>query len=187
MPQVHIVLVIWLSNNGYINRECEHPVQFQNICILTFTLSVLCGTFGVAKFVKSGPAGIINNEKCLMGFCSVTFILLILNIGFTLIGRGIVIASFVICISSGVANKLRVLLVVLCFIPQLLHVSSCALAKKVHLHTSFNYLPGIPYSLFCPWHQEGNNKSCCTSGPSTDTLLQLLDLWASEIGQLLHL
>ena len=117
VPQVHILIAIWAVCGGW---GCESPVQRDDLLfIVTFTLSVLTATFGVAKFIKSGPARMINNEKCLMGFCSATFILLFLNIGFTLVGRGVVIGVYV----GDVKNKINIAFVLLCFIPQLLHVS----------------------------------------------------------------
>ena len=118
VPQVHILIGIWAISRG---GGCESPVQKDgHLFIVTFTLSVLSATFGVAKFIKSGPARMINNEKCLMGFCSAAFILLFFNIAATLVGRGVVLGFCVDQFRYHYENKI---LVILYFIPQLLHVS----------------------------------------------------------------
>ena len=194
MPQVHILLVIWFLSGGptffndfNANWNCNTAVPFDVSFVVTFSLSVLSATFGVSKFIKLGPARMINNEKCFKGFCSITYVLLFLNICTTLVGRGFVIGNYVWQLHFYDFGTNNIFFVILCFTPQLLHVSSCALACKVHFHMSFNFLAGISHSLFCLWHQEGNKKGRCTPRPCTDTCLQFLDLWSSEIGQLLRL
>ena len=128
VPQAHILIAIWAVNQG---RGCDSPVQQgDGLFLVTFSLSVLSATFGVAKFIKSGPARMINNEKCLMGFCSATFILLFLNIAATLVGRGFIIGTFVET-QYNFGNKINIILVLICFLPQLLHVSYSDLTWKM--------------------------------------------------------
>ena len=147
VPQVQILLAIYVAYGG---DGCSSPVQRGDVLfIVTFSLSVLSATFGVAKFIKSGPARVINNEKCLMGFCSATFILLFFNIAATLVGRGFVIGFY----SAEIVreNKINIILVFLCFVPQLLHVSYCNLTWNKHFEMSFNLFAGFFHSLPCPW------------------------------------
>ena len=47
-------------------RDCKAPVRPYGLFIVTFILSVVSASFGVAKCIKSGPARIVNNVKCLL-------------------------------------------------------------------------------------------------------------------------
>ena len=171
VPQVQILLAIYIVYGG---DGCSSPVQRGDVLfIVTFSLSVLSATFGVAKFIKSGPVRIINNDKCLMGFCSATFILIFLNIAATLVGRGIVISVFLESIKKDFESwhagyKLYITLVILGFIPQLLHVSYSTPTWETHLKLCFDLFAGIPHPLLFPWHQESNKKHHCTTCSHTD-------------------
>ena len=141
-----------MSEYDHMNYPCQVAVRYDTMTfVVTFCLSVLSATFGVAKFIKSGPARVIDNEKCLMGFCSATFILLFLNIAATLVGRGVVIGFYLGGMFHWSNNKINIILVFLCFVPQLLHVSYCNLTWNKHFEISFDLFAGFSHSLPCPW------------------------------------
>ena len=121
VPQVHMLLIIRFISPKY---DCNSPIHFGPQFSLTFWISIATASFGIAKFVKSGPARIVNNDKCLMGFGTLSFILIFTNIAQTVLCRAWVIAIFVGYAWVQEANRNYLPLILLCFIPQLLHVSS---------------------------------------------------------------
>ena len=72
----------------------------------TLNLSMLTSSFGVAKFLKSGPSRIVMSEKCMDGFGTLTYILIVFNIFTTLAGRGWVTGNilFRIALSEAIAE-----------------------------------------------------------------------------------
>ena len=122
VPQLHTLWIIFLiSKNGLIS--CEKHVPFDTLFIATYSTSVVTASFGIAKFIKSGPARIVKNDKYLMGFGTLSFILIFINIALTIFGRGLLIGFFVDYVEKQGASRTYFLLILLCFIPQLLHVS----------------------------------------------------------------
>ena len=121
---MHILLII-----GYLSKRydfCKAPALFSiwyidYPFITTFLLSFLSATSGVANFVKAGPAGIIRNDKWCMGFGTPTYLLLFLNIAATISARGLVVAAYVDLVR--LADPAYLLLILLCFLPQFIHVS----------------------------------------------------------------
>ena len=184
MPQVHILLLIGVVSKNYDN--CTAPVsmsiwRIDPLFITTFSTSVVTVAFGVSKFVKAGPAGIIRGDKCLMGFGTLSFILVFLNIAATIIGRGIVIAVYFDLVR--LESPIYILPIFLCFIPQLIHVSytihnsfDCVqFLKRFHIHV------GIwdPYPN--SGHKQSNKNIHCTPGLCADSGFQLLDLWTHNV------
>ena len=97
--------------------------------IVTFLTSLATASFGISKFMKSGPAQIVRNDKCLMGFCTLSFILIYLNVAVTVIGKSLVLAAYVgdlqLRFEEGfITNRnLYISLGFIAFIPQFVHVS----------------------------------------------------------------
>ena len=127
----------WRSRHDFWGHDvhCDWAVTFDSLFIVTFSTSVATASFGVSKFLKSGPMRIVRDDKCLMGFCTSSFILLFLNIAATLVGRGVMIGVYAGSVQSrrsdGLADgdkmsliqqALYLLVVFLAFIPQLVHV-----------------------------------------------------------------
>merc|ERR1711971_537281 len=56
----------------------------------TFILSVLSGSFGMAKFLKNGPMTLVPRSKY-----GPSFLLALLTVGLTLVGKGVLLASLV--------------------------------------------------------------------------------------------
>ena len=93
VPQILILLIILTLS--FPLGDCRAPVRLDVPFLLTFSTSVGASSFGLAKFIKSGPAGIIKTEKCLMGFGTGTFILTMLSIAAVICGKGGQIAFYV--------------------------------------------------------------------------------------------
>ena len=68
---------------------------------LTSIISLASASFGIAKFIKSGPASIVRNDKWLDGFGTFTFSLLFFNILFTLLVKAIAMGFIVVLLSGG--------------------------------------------------------------------------------------
>merc|ERR1712061_339117 len=62
--------------------------------ITTLLTSIATASFGISKFVKSGPARVVRNDKCLMGFCTFSFIVIFLSTVAIVFGKAIVIATY---------------------------------------------------------------------------------------------
>ena len=84
----------------------------------TLNLSMLTASFGVAKFLKSGPSRIVMSEKCMDGFGTLTYILIVFNIFTTLVGRGWVTGNVLFRIALS-GSKQGYLLILLNFAPQI--------------------------------------------------------------------
>ena len=91
MPQVHVLLLIWkMSDEG-----CKSPVGGIDdpLFILTFVTSVTAASYGISKFIKTGPCRIIRNNTRCSGFGTLSYILLFLNIASTLSAKGYTIVA----------------------------------------------------------------------------------------------
>ena len=121
VPQVYVLsTILGLSGPG----SCEEPVNIDDtLFLITFSTSIASASFGISKFIKSGPARIVRNDKCLMGFGTLSFILIFTNIALTVVGKGFVISSYLGNLAMQTPGMTYLPLVLVCFIPQLLHVS----------------------------------------------------------------
>ena len=144
VPQLHLLFVIgmlsYVSGGGKVDSDSienysgDIIIPTDLLFWATFLLSFAASTFGIVKFIKSGPAGIVRNDKWLDGFGTLTFILLFANVASTMIVKGIVMSiSIVYLVDSGerghISNDPLYLapclgLFILAFLPQCLHVSS---------------------------------------------------------------
>ena len=88
----------------------------------TLILSTLTASLGVAKFLKSGPARIVMSEKCGDGFGTLTFILILVNVFATVMGRGWVTYNVLFRISVS-GSKESYFLILLNFAAQIIYVS----------------------------------------------------------------
>ena len=124
MPQVHILLVIWAIGSG---SSCNPVDGYDPLFMTTFATSVMTASFGISKFLKSGPCHIIRNDSHLMGFGTLSYILLLTNIIITLVGKGLIFPLYL----YGPGQKGLILVVMtLNFIPQFLHVSLLCPLKR---------------------------------------------------------
>ena len=117
VPQIYILSVIWPLEAG---DSCS-PVNSYPLFITTFATSVLTASFGISKFLKSGPCHIIRNDSYFMGFGTLSYILLLINIIATLVGKGII---YLFYLNHANSDGKQMAIMTLNFIPQFLHVSS---------------------------------------------------------------
>jgi len=68
--------------------------------LFTFAISILSASLGLAKCLKVGPCRVLGEGGALGGLCAPRFILLVLAMGFTLVGKGSSIALAIIFIWS---------------------------------------------------------------------------------------
>ena len=95
---MHVLLTMWALGPRIENGswDCTTPIagfgdpQF----LLTFISSTSAASLGISKFLKSGPCRFMRNDTFLMGFGSMGYVLLSLNIATTIVGRGCIITSF---------------------------------------------------------------------------------------------
>ena len=165
VPQVHLLFVLWTHS-----KRPNAAIEVTDFWYVTFLLSIAAASFGISKFIKAGPAGFMRNDKWLDGFVTWTFILLFLNVAFTLMAKGFTMAFFV--------TRHEYLLIFFAIFPQCLHVSRIGLFL---VHWEYQaILTGFRYSLLLIWHQEGHEHNNRPPWPNFDASLQLLDIWPSE-------
>ena len=129
VPQVLIILVLSYADNtgkeyySVLGSESDGIMAMQ-LMILTFILSVTSASFGIARFLKTGPARIVREEGCLDGFGTMTFILIFCNVAATLVGKGWIIAITIGQIAFTGRNKVNFLFIFLSIPAQLIHVCS---------------------------------------------------------------
>ena len=102
---------------------CASPVDNDILFRVTFLTSIISASLGTARFLKTGPAKIVTNYKCFRGFGTLTFILIFINNILIVFGRGFVISDVVNYVWLQEASKAYYLIILICFMPQLLHVS----------------------------------------------------------------
>ena len=122
VPQIHILLVIWAIDQ--VGSGCSAIPNWDPLFITTFTTSVLTASFGISKFLKSGPCHIIRNDSYLMGFGTLSYILLLINIFATLVSKGLVFVFYLTGYQDDFVNRQGMAIMTPNFIPQFLHVCS---------------------------------------------------------------
>ena len=130
LPQVYMVMVIAFIldfedrlQSGCIARPLDRRTgPPDSLSVVTFVTSIVTASFGIAKFVKSGPARIVRNDKCLMGYGTLSFILIFINVLTTVFMKAGAISILLQSVWQK-GTKAYSLLILICFIPQLLHVS----------------------------------------------------------------
>ena len=126
VPQVHILLMV-LAN---INIACtswgqnykKYGVDFN--AFFTFSTSILSAAFGISKFIKSGPCHILKSDSFLMGFATLSYILVLGNIIATFLSKAFLIIFYLSYkYDDGNIDLQRIAILSLNYIPQLVHVS----------------------------------------------------------------
>ena len=139
-PQAYILMTLAFASGGSGDGGIGDLNSYD--FWVPLSLSVSAATFGVAKFLNSGPTSIVGNHKCLKGFGSLTFILIFLIVAATGVGKGFAIGrqtahilSLGNCTASRGSNGSRYcqqsssicwvnyLVILLNFLPQIVHVS----------------------------------------------------------------
>jgi hypothetical protein len=113
VPQVHILLFLWGS--GYF----ELSDQF----FVTFSLSVVSASLGIAKFLKLGPCRLVPGDGPLGGYCRPSFLLLVLNIAAWLVCKGVLLVLGMEDIPGYTRNNIALIWVAIFLLPQLALVS----------------------------------------------------------------
>ena len=126
VPQLYVLLMLAFESGNYWRQDESRIIDINSsdsAIFVAFALSLISGSFGIAKFIKAGPTGIVDKGKPLDGFVTMTFILIYFNVGAILLGRvcalGMLIANF----AEKGSSKSSYLLVLLSFLPQFVHVS----------------------------------------------------------------
>jgi hypothetical protein len=114
IPQVHILLFIWGTNIlGNV------PVLFW----VTFSLSVVSASLGIAKFLKLGPCRLVPGDGPLGGYCRPSFLLLFISIAAWLVSKGLFLALGMSWSPRRENNNIAQLWVAMSLLPQLVLVS----------------------------------------------------------------
>ena len=121
MPQVIIMLIIWISSTRVF--VCSPINGHDPLFKTTFVTSVTAASFGISKFLKSGPCRIIKSDKYCMGFGTMSYILLLINIAATVVVKGFTCAA-VIGIYPPSEGIYKIPVVLVLYLPQLVVVSS---------------------------------------------------------------
>lgn len=77
-------LIIGDLNDGYGRNS--------TLFLITYSTSVLSASFGIAKFLKSGPCRLIPNEGFLSGYCQIGFLMVMLNTLCCIVIKGILLS-----------------------------------------------------------------------------------------------
>ena len=67
----------------------------------SFISSVFCATLGIAKFLKVGPCPLVPDEGFLGGHVYMGYVLLFINIGSTILGKGFTLAAMGVAYDHG--------------------------------------------------------------------------------------
>ena len=129
MPQIHCLLVI-LVLDELVAYGANHT-----LFIVTFSSSVLTASLGIAKFLKTGPCRLVPDQGPMGGHATLGFFLLMVNIALTIVGKGFMLPA----IGYGPESSRLFqstptaigVWIAICYIPQLLYVSSNS--RKVKL------------------------------------------------------
>ena len=133
VPQIHILLVLWVLNSK-INYQLN-----RGLFIATFITSVLSATLGIAKFLKIGPCRLVPDQGPLSGHGTLSFLILMLNIKFTLISKGIMLPAIGYGIYYGepfeaLTRQPSTMIGVwlsICYLPQFIYVSTYLIFMQV--------------------------------------------------------
>ena len=129
VPQIHCLLVI-LVLDELVAYGANHT-----LFIVTFSSSVLTASLGIAKFLKTGPCRLVPDQGPMGGHATLGFFLLMVNIALTIVGKGFMLPA----IGYGPESSRLFqstptaigVWIAICYIPQLLYVSSNS--RKVKL------------------------------------------------------
>ena len=129
VPQIYILLVIWSIDGQFGGCSIVAPNAKRDdlssaLFKTTFIMSILTASLGISKFLKCGPCHFIRNDSYLMGYGTISYILLLINIWSTLVSKGFVLFFYVDpVLLPYTTRQLWRAVMILNFIPQLLHVT----------------------------------------------------------------
>ena len=123
-PQAYILLTFAYADDGIADDGSGGVGDLNSWGFwVPLSLSATAATFGIAKFLKSGPTRIVGNYECLRGFGSLTFILIFFNVAATLVGKGFAIGRETALLLFPPRDwNITCLMILLNFLPQLVHV-----------------------------------------------------------------
>ena len=189
VPQIHILLILWLL---------ESEITFflnPGLFIFTFTSSALTATLGMAKFLKTGPCRLVPDEGPLGGHGTLSFLILMLNIALTIVSKGAILPAIGIGIKDYLNPGLYdaaplfddpvmcvIVWIAICYLPQLIYVSI--------FYAKVNIAVVSVYSTFffseCSdlnnkyWTKKVNQNDHTLSSVSPNSSFFLLDIWRSK-------
>ena len=98
IPQTHILMIMFLEIPGIFTGT---SYQTTYLFFASFISSVFCATLGIAKFLKVGPCPLVPDEGFLGGHMNMGYILLFINIGSTILGKGFTLAAMGVAYDHG--------------------------------------------------------------------------------------
>ena len=157
----------------FYDRTSTDSVLF----FVAFSTSILTSSLGLAKNLKVGPCRILPEQKaCLGGLLSPRFLLIFFACGFTLVGKGIALASALVYAYGpcGETNMTAVasFIIATFFLPGLLIglFASChrTLLRTFLTHPSVYLLPVFTHFTF----SANSNRVCCRKGKDEENNFQ---------------
>ena len=127
VPQIHCLLVLLVLDDSAANGA--NPILF----IVTFYSSILTASLGIAKFLKIGPCRLVPDHGPVGGHATLGFFLLMVNIASTIVSKVTILPSIGTDSKRLFQSKPTAIgaWIAICYIPQLLYVSSNS--RKVKL------------------------------------------------------
>ena len=121
-------LILWVLVNTHANLflnsdPCDSPIVVEELFYTTFFTSIVTASLGIARFLRKGPTRVVKIDRCFRGIGTLTYILIFINVVLAMFGRGFVISEVVTYVLRQEASMTYYLIVLLFFMPQLLHVS----------------------------------------------------------------
>ena len=94
LPQVYILFSLAEQNPQLIGSLGLNGSPPDLLFFLTFSSSIISSTLGIVRFLKDGPSPLLSKEGFLGGMCKPGFILLFINVGSTIVLKGVVLMAF---------------------------------------------------------------------------------------------
>jgi len=145
---------------------------------VAYATSILTASLGLSKCLKIGPCRVLGEGGALGGLCSGRFILLMVTVAVTLVGKGVMLPFM---IGDTFIYGIEFIIVVVCtmFLPGLL----LALVSLCHHKESFKTMVSHPSLLLMPVFTHftfTTNNKCCTreeEGGHNDTRITFSKKW----------
>ena len=90
LPQVFVILCLWGQNPQLIRGQSAAESIF---FIATFASSILSAAKGLADFLLNGPCKLLPNDGLFGGMGKMGYIFLVINIAFTICGKGVTLGG----------------------------------------------------------------------------------------------
>ena len=136
VPQVHIILMFIANINIACTPSGPNYRKYGGDGFIAFSTSILSAAFGISKFIKSGPCHILKSDSFLMGFATLSYILVLGNIIATFLSKAFLIIFYLSYkYDDGNIDLQRIAILSLNYIPQLVHVSlHCMLMPSIFVN-----------------------------------------------------